>query len=36
MLVLLASVVARGVGLVAAVIPARSAARMDPMQAIRR
>ena len=34
-LVLLASVVACGVGLVAAVIPARSAARMDPVQAIR-
>lgn len=35
MLVLLASVVACGVGLAAAVIPARSAARMDPVQAIR-
>jgi lipoprotein-releasing system permease protein len=34
MLVLLASVVACGVGLAAA-IPARSAARMDPVQAIR-
>ncbi|MCF8168287.1 MAG: ABC transporter permease [Rhodoferax sp.] len=35
MLVLMASVVACGVGLVAAVVPARSAARMDPVQAIR-
>ena len=35
MLVLLASVVACGVGVVAAAIPARSAARMDPVQAIR-
>ncbi len=35
MLVLLASLVACGVGLAAAVIPARSAARMDPVQAIR-
>ena len=35
MLVLLASVVAYGVGLTAAAIPARSAARMDPVQAIR-
>jgi len=34
-LVLLASLVACGVGLAAAVIPARSAARMDPVQAIR-
>ena len=33
--VLLASLVACGVGLAAAVIPARSAARMDPVQAIR-
>ena len=35
MLVLLASVVACGVGLTAAAIPARSAARMDPVQATR-
>ena len=35
MLVVMASVVACGVGLAAAVIPARSAARMDPVQAIR-
>ncbi|HEX5286900.1 MAG TPA: ABC transporter permease [Polaromonas sp.] len=35
MLVVLASLVACGVGLAAAVIPARSAARMDPVQAIR-
>ena len=35
MLVLLASVVACGVGLAAAAIPARSAAKMDPVQAIR-
>ncbi len=35
MLVALASLVACGVGLAAAVIPARSAARMDPVQAIR-
>jgi lipoprotein-releasing system permease protein len=35
LLVLLASVVACGVGLAAAVVPARSAARMDPVQAIR-
>ena len=35
MLVLLASLVACGVGLAAAAIPARSAARMDPVQAIR-
>lgn len=35
MLVLLASVVACVVGLAAAAIPARSAARMDPVQAIR-
>lgn len=34
-LVLMASVVACGVGLLAAVIPARRAARMDPVQAIR-
>jgi lipoprotein-releasing system permease protein len=34
-LVLLASVVACGVGLAAAFVPARSAARMDPVQAIR-
>ena len=35
LLVALASVVACGVGLAAAVVPARSAARMDPVQAIR-
>ena len=35
MLVLLASVVVCGVGLAAAAIPARSAALMDPVQAIR-
>jgi lipoprotein-releasing system permease protein len=35
MLVLMASVVACGVGVVAAAVPARSAARMDPVQAIR-
>jgi lipoprotein-releasing system permease protein len=35
MLVVMASVVACGVGLAAAVVPARSAARMDPVQAIR-
>jgi len=35
MLVVLASVVACAVGLAAAAIPARSAARMDPVQAIR-
>ena len=35
MLVLLASLVACGVGLAAAAIPARNAARMDPVQAIR-
>ena len=35
MLVLLASVMACGVGLAAAAIPAHSAARMDPVQAIR-
>jgi lipoprotein-releasing system permease protein len=34
-LVLMASVVACGVGVVAAAVPARSAARMDPVQAIR-
>lgn len=34
-LVLMASVVACGVGIVAAAVPARSAARMDPVQAIR-
>ncbi len=34
-LVLLASLVACGVGLAAAFVPARSAARMDPVQAIR-
>ena len=34
-LVLLASLVACGVGLLAALVPARSAARMDPVQAIR-
>jgi lipoprotein-releasing system permease protein len=35
MLVVMASVLACGVGLAAAVVPARSAARMDPVQAIR-
>ena len=35
MLVVMASVIACGVGLAAAVVPARSAARMDPVQAIR-
>ncbi|MEO7954047.1 MAG: hypothetical protein ABIR35_08150 [Polaromonas sp.] len=35
MLVLLTPVVVCGVGLAAAVIPARSGARMDPVQAIR-
>jgi lipoprotein-releasing system permease protein len=35
MLVVMAGVVACGVGLAAAVVPARSAARMDPVQAIR-
>ena len=35
MLVVMASLVACGVGVAAAAIPARSAARMDPVQAIR-